>query len=174
MNAGEITKSKKHEKHGERTENNLSCAVMLQSADEHEEGENTPKKQVPGNGYLAAVLNAGLGKGIGPDKDERPPEKAVSGEGSTGKGVALAELTDTGDNLSKTAESDTHCNDNDGKGQEACVMQVEKNGSHTEAKEAERAGIGHFVFSFNGHGFSSKYFFLIKLVDYTGNIQKNQ
>ena len=155
MNAGEITQSKEHEEHGERAENNLSCAVMLQCADEHEEGENAPKEQIPGNSNLAAVFDASFGKGIGPNETERPPEKAVSGESSACKGVALAKLTDTGDNLGKTAKSDTHSHDYDGKGQEACVMQVEKNSGHTEAKETERAGIGHFVFSFNGHDFSS-------------------
>ena len=62
-------------------------------------------------------------------------------------GVALAKLTDTGDNLGKTTKGDTHSNDNDGKGQEACVMQVEKYSSHTKAKKAERAGIGHFCSS---------------------------
>ena len=147
--AGEITDGQQHEQDGQGTEDNLSSLVVLQGADEHECGEDAPQQQV--------VAHIGLGGGvdtvevIDPDQDQGPPEQAVGGESGTGKGVALAQLTDTGDNLSQTAQSDTHSDDHDGQGQQTGIMQVQQNSGHAEAQQTQRAGVGDLCFQISRH-----------------------
>ena len=43
MVTGKITKSQQHKQNGQRTKDNLGCAVMLQSANEHKSSEDAPQ-----------------------------------------------------------------------------------------------------------------------------------
>ena len=151
MVAGEVTQSQQDEQDGQAAEHNLSCTVVLQSADEHECSENAPQQQVVAHSHLACSFDAGFSKGVDPDDDQRPPEQAVSGESGACEGVALAQLADTGNDLSQTAQRDTHCDNDDGQGQQACVMQVQQNGGHTKTQQTQRAGVGYFCASCSRH-----------------------
>ena len=111
--AGEVSQSQQHEQHSQGAEDHLGGTVVLQGANEHEQGEDAPQQQVPAHGDLAGGFDAGCGKGVDPDQDQGPPEQTVSGECGAGKGVALAQLTDTGDDLSQTTQGDTHGDDDD-------------------------------------------------------------
>ena len=139
---GEVTQSQQHEQDGEAAEDNLGSLIVLQSADEHECGEDAPQQQIVAHSHLACAFDAL--KGIDPDQDQGPPEQAVSGECGAGEGVTLAQLTDTGNDLSQAAQSDAHSHDHDGQGDQVCVMQVQQNSGHTEAQQAQRAGICNF------------------------------
>ena len=143
VDTGEVTQSQQEEQNGQAAENNLGSLVMLQSADEHKCGEDAPQQQVVAHSDLAGSSDAGFCEGIDPDENQRPPEQAVSGECSAGEGVALAQFTDTGDDLSQAAQSDTHGDDGDGEGQKTCVMQIQQNGGHAKAQQTQRAGVGY-------------------------------
>ena len=101
-------------------------------------------------GGLAQII-AGIREGIDPNQDQGPPEQAVGSESGTGKGVALAQLADTGDNLSQTAQRDTHSDDHDGQGQQTGIMQVQQNSGHAEAQQTQRAGVGDLCFQISRH-----------------------
>ena len=73
---------------------------------------------------LACAFDTGFSERIYPDQNEGPPEETVSCECCTCKCVALAKFTDTGDDLCKTAHSDTHSNDHDGLREQTCVVNV--------------------------------------------------
>ena len=144
VSAGEVTDSKQEEQQRQGAENYLSGAVVLEGTDEHKQGEDAPQEQIPGNCNVRASLNGA--EGVGPDENQRPPEKTVSGESGAAKGVALAQFTDTGNDLSQTAQADTHGNDNDAQRQQTGIVQVKKYSSHTETQQAERAGVCDLVF----------------------------
>ena len=144
MVAGKVTQRQQQEQNSQAAENHLSSLVVLQSADEHKAGEDAPQQQVVTHSHLACSFDAGLGKGIDPNQNQRPPEQAVGGECGAGEGIALAQLTDARNDLSQTAQRDTHSHDGDGKGQQTCVMQIQQNGGHTTAQQTQRAGIGNF------------------------------
>ena len=142
--AGEITQSQQHEQHGQGAEDHLGSLVVLQGADEHEGGEDAPQQQIPAHGDLAGGFDTGFGEGIDPDQHQAPPEQAVGGECGAGEGIALLHLEDAGNDLSQTAQGDTHGDDGDGQGQQICVVQVQQHGGHAEAQQTQRAGIGGF------------------------------
>ena len=121
----EITDGQQEEQNGQAAEHHLGSTVVLQGADEHETGEDAPQQQVVAHGFLAGGLDAGITIGIDPDEHQAPPEQTVSGESGAGKGVALLQLADTGDDLRQTAQSDTHSNDDDGQRQQTGIMQVQ-------------------------------------------------
>ena len=159
---GEITGGQQEEQQGQRAENHLIGAGLLEGAHEHKQGEDAPQQQVPGQRSGVGSLDAG--EGIPPDEDEGPPEAAVSGESGSAEGVVVLELHDAGDDLCQTAQSKAHGDDDGRQRQQAAVVQVQQNGGHAEAQQTQRCGIGFFVQI--GHCVrSSKMLFFVKKGD---------
>ncbi len=156
--AGKIAQSQQYKQHGEAAKDHLGGPVVLQCANEHEGGEDAPQQQVVAHSDLAGRLDAL--KRVDPDENQRPPEQTVSGKCGAAKGVALAQLPDTGNDLSQTAQSDAHSNNGDGQGEKTCVVQVQQNCGHTEAQQTKGAGVGDFCFQISRHEKSSIFFSL--------------
>ena len=152
MVAGEIADGQQEEQHGQGAENHLRGAVVLQGADEHEQGEDAPEQQIEGQ-RQGVTLETAFGKGVDPDQHQRPPEQTVGREGGAGEGVAVAQFKDAGDDLCQTAHGDTHGDGDDRQGQQTAVVQIQQDSGHAKAQQTQRAGIG--VFRCSRHGLFS-------------------
>ena len=87
MDAGEVSDGQQEEQDGQRTEDHLGSTVVLQGADEHEQGEDAPQQQIEAQCHRACSFNAG--EGIDPDQHQGPPEQTVGCKCSAAEGVTL-------------------------------------------------------------------------------------
>ena len=172
--AGEFLNGQNKEQNGQGQEYSLGSSVVLEGADEHKQSEDAPQKHIEAHGVSVGSGNAGCSKGIDPDENQRPPESAVGGESGAAESVAVLELKDAGNDLSKAAQGDAHGNDYDGEIQHAAVMQVKQNGGHAETHQAKRAGIGSFYAGGRHFKFLPSSYLCNKHADYTEITQKLQ
>ena len=77
--------------------------------------------------------------------DQAQPETAVGGEGGHAEGVALLVFQQTGQDLGQATEENPHADDGGVQWEKARVVQVQQDGGHPEAHQAERAGIRQLV-----------------------------
>lgn len=138
---GKITDTQQNKEERQRKENQLRRPVVLECANKHERGENAPEQEI--ETHALAIGFADVTKRIGHDGHEGPPEQAVSRECRSAERVVLPELHDSRDDLGGPAQTNAH-GQNDGRhGNNAGIVQVEQQGGHPKAQQAERRGIGN-------------------------------
>ena len=143
---GPVADREQYEEDGQAEEDELEGPVLAEGPEPHEEGEQAPQEQVPaheGHGRRPAVR--GAGPGDDPQGDERQPKQSVRREGRRPEGVPFLELHDAGDDLGDPTVEDAHGQDHGADREKTGVMDVEEDGGHPEAHQAEGRGVGEFV-----------------------------
>lgn len=142
--AGDVADGQQGEQQREAGEHELQHAVGAQGAKEHEQGEDAPQRQVDAQhvrlgGFSQAQTRQQQ------QADQAQPEAAVGGERRHAEGVALLVLQQTGQDLGQATEENPHADDGGVQWEKARVVQVQQDGGHPEAHQAERAGIRQLV-----------------------------
>ncbi len=142
--AGDVADGLQGEQQRQAGEHELQHAVGAQGAKEHEQGEDAPQRQVDAQhvrlgGFSQAQTRQQQ------QADQAQPEAAVGGERSHAEGVALLVLQQAGQDLGQATEENPHADDGGVQWEKARVVQVQQDGGHPEAHQAERAGIRQLV-----------------------------
>lgn len=142
--AGDVADGQQGEQQRQAGEHELQHAVGAQGAEEHEQGEDAPQRQVDAQHVgLGGLCQAQARQQQ--QADQTQPEAAVGGEGGHAEGVALLVLQQSGQDLGQATEENPHADDGGVQWEKARVVQVQQDGSHPEAHQAERAGIRQLV-----------------------------
>jgi len=146
--ASEVSGGEEDEGDEEEEEHRGECDRCLVGADEHDEGEHKPGKQVDteGVGELAGVSSVRVDNTSAGNEDAcvGDPETTIRGEGGGTEGVAASKLPHASQELDETSYTDCHTDDDirDGDVTGLDVVQGEDEGRRGEREEAQRSRVG--------------------------------
>ena len=142
--SSEVTVGQEKKQQRQRAENDLQGAAQPQRAHEHDQREESPHGKIRRHRLLIR------GRGDAPfgqnhQQNKRPPEKAVGKKSGRAESVSLFPFHDAGDNLCGPAVAKAHRQDHAVELIKTGVVQIEKDGCHTESEEPKRRRIGRGV-----------------------------